>query len=80
VPRQRCVSQGATNLVHRSIEEVSGTHPPSLDLSILRNMISEQKNGYSFVHDNRDGFSHGYLEFSKRVCADPVHNPNTRNG
>lgn len=76
----RGIGHQAANPVHQSIEGVFGTHPPSLDLSILHDRMPEHKNGYSFVHDNRNGLSHGYLELSERVCADPVHNLMTRNG
>lgn len=76
----RDIGSEATNLVHQSIARVLGTQTPSVDLSILRDRMSEHKNGYSFVHDNRNGLSHGYLDVSDRVCADPVHNLMTRIG
>jgi hypothetical protein len=66
----RDIEHQAANLVYQSIDGLLGTHPPSLGLSILRDKMSEHKNG----------LSHGYLELSERVCADPVHNLMTRNG
>jgi hypothetical protein len=55
----------ATNLVHDCIEGVFGTRLPSLDLSILHDRMSEHKNGYSFVHDSRNGLTHEYLSFPR---------------
>lgn len=76
----RGIGHQAANVVHQSIEGVLGTQAPNLDLTSLRDRMSEHKNGYSFVHDKNNGLVHGYLELSERVCADPVHNLMTRNG
>lgn len=76
----RGIGHQATKLVHDCIEGVFGTRLPGVDLSVLRDRISEHKNGYSFVHDGRNGLTHEYLEFSERVCADPVHSLMTRDG
>lgn len=76
----RGIGHESLNLVHQSIRDLFGVRAPSLDLNSLQDRMSEHKNGYSFVHDNRNGLSHGYLEASEKVCADPVHNLMTRNG
>jgi hypothetical protein len=76
----RDIGHQATSLVRDCIEGVFGTGLPSLDLNVLHDRMSEHKNGYSFVHDSKNGLIHGYLEFSERVCADPVHSLMTRNG
>jgi hypothetical protein len=76
----RGIGHRATNLVRDCIEGLFGTALPSLDLNILHDRMSEHKNGYSFVHDNKTGLTHGYLEFPERVCADLVHSLMTRNG
>jgi hypothetical protein len=76
----RGIGHQATSLVRDCIEGVFGTGLPSLDLNVLHDRMSEHKNGYSFVHDSKNGLTHGYLEFSERVCADPVHSLMTRNG
>lgn len=76
----RGIGHQAANLVGQSIEGVFGTHRPILDLSTLRDRMSEHKNGYSFVHDKKNGLDHEYLELSERICADPVHSLMTRNG
>jgi hypothetical protein len=76
----RGIGHRATNLVRDCIDGLFGTALPSLDLNVLHDRMSEHKNGYSFVHDNKNGLTHGYLEFSERVCADPVHSLMTRNG
>jgi len=76
----RGVGHQATNLVRDCIQGFFGTGLPSLDLNVLHDRMSEHKNGYSFVHDSKNGLAHGYLEFSEKVCADPVHSLMTRNG
>jgi hypothetical protein len=76
----RSIGYQATSLVRDCIEGVFGIGLPSLDLNVLHDRMSEHKNGYSFVHNSKNGLTHGYLEFSERVCADPVHSLITRNG
>lgn len=45
---------------------------PSIDLSQLRDRLSNSTHGYSFVKDPANKLSTAYLELSSRACLDPI--------
>lgn len=68
------------DLISHSMGTIFGAFRPDVDLAIVRDRISEHKNGYSFVYDRANGLNLKHLELSERICADPVHGLTTRDG
>lgn len=45
---------------------------PRVRLDQLRDRMSNEKQGYSFVTDPTNGLKNAYLELSTRACLDPI--------
>lgn len=70
----------ALSMVQESIAAIMGRSRPKLNLSLLRDRISEQRHGYSFVQDPKNGTSSSYLDLADSICALPEHGLMTHNG
>jgi hypothetical protein len=46
--------------------------PVKIDLEKLRDRLSNQDQGYSFVQDPANDLSSAYLDLSSRACLDPI--------
>jgi hypothetical protein len=46
--------------------------PIEIQLEKLRDRLSNQDQGYSFVQDLANGLSSAYLDLSSRACLDPI--------
>jgi hypothetical protein len=78
--RFKSVGHHVVDLINHSMGTIFGAFRPDVNLSMVRDRISEHKNGYSFVYDRANGLNLKHLELSERICADPVHGLTTRNG
>jgi hypothetical protein len=79
IEKFKSIGYYVVDLINHSIGTIFSTFRPNVDLSIVRDRISEHKNGYSFVYDRANGLDLKHLELSERICADPVHGLTTRN-
>jgi hypothetical protein len=57
-----------------------GNFRPKLNLSLLRDRISEHKHGYSFVQDPKNELRSSYLDLANDICALPEHGLMNHNG
>ncbi|KAM0724082.1 hypothetical protein Q7P37_000262 [Cladosporium fusiforme] len=76
----RALGHHALRLVQGTIDALMGKFRPALNLSLLRDRISEHKHGYSFVQEPKNDISSAYLNFANRICADPESGLMTRKG
>lgn len=66
----RALGRHALNMVQETIGELMGTFRPTINLSLLRDRISEHRHGYSFVQEPKNDISSAYLNLANRICAD----------
>lgn len=57
-----------------------GSFRPKLNLSLLRDRISEHKHGYSFIQDLKNETDSSYLDLANSICALPEHGLMNHNG
>jgi hypothetical protein len=76
----RALGRHALNLVQETIGELMGTFRPMMNLSLLRDRISEHRHGYSFVQEPKNDISSAYLDLANRICADTKRGLMTKNG
>lgn len=76
----RALGYRALNLVQETIGEFMGAFRPTINLSLLRDRISEHRHGYSFVQEPKNDISSAYLNFANRICADTNSGLMTKNG
>jgi hypothetical protein len=76
----RALGRRALNLVQETIGELMGTFRPTINLSLLRDRISEHRHGYSFVQEPKNDISSAYLNLANRTCADTKRGLMTKNG
>jgi hypothetical protein len=66
----RRLSRRAVDLAKQSIDSLLYSIQPLVELDKLRDKISDNTRGYSFVHDPLNGLRWAYLELSLRACLD----------
>jgi hypothetical protein len=76
----RALGRYALNLVQETIGELMGTFRPMMNLSLLRDRISEHRHGYLFVQEPKNDISSAYLDLANRICADTKRGLITKNG
>lgn len=76
----RGLGHHALSQAQEMIGPLMGEVRPSLNLSLLRDRISEQSHRYSFLYDTRNEVSSVYMELAREICARPEHGLMTRNG
>ena len=61
------------NTVKDNIDAVVGSLRHRLNLSVLRDRISEHKRGYSFVKDPSTELGSAFLDLANSICAGLEH-------
>jgi hypothetical protein len=76
----RALGHHALRLAEGTIDALVGKYRLGLNLSLLRDRISEHRRGYSFVQEPKNNISSAYLDLANKICADPESGLMTRNG
>jgi hypothetical protein len=76
----RALGHHAVRVVQENIDAIMGSFRPNLNLSVLRDRISEHNRGYSFVQDPTNGMKSRYLDLANSICAGPEHGLLTQKG
>lgn len=69
----RALGNHVVNKVQENIDGIVGGLRHRLNLSVLRDRISEHKRGYSFVQDPSNELGSAYLDLANSICAGPEH-------
>jgi hypothetical protein len=75
----RNLGHHAPSRVQDAIGILMGEFRPNLNLSLLRNRISEQSHGYSFMHDPKNEISSAYMDLASKICTGMEHGLMIRN-
>jgi hypothetical protein len=75
----RNLGHHAPSRVQDAIGTLMGEFRPNLNLSLLRNRISEQSHGYSFMHDPKNEISSAYMDLASKICTGMEHGLMIRN-
>jgi hypothetical protein len=76
----RALGNHVVNTVQVNIHAIVRSLRHRLNLSVLRDRISEHKRGYSFVQDPSNELGSAYLDLANRICAGPEHGLVTHTG